>query len=51
MVEEPEKIVFGLKAIMKAVGVERGIIGIEKNKPDAILALKDYATRMRKIYM
>ncbi|NLW22422.1 MAG: electron transport complex subunit RsxC [Tissierellia bacterium] len=41
MVEEPEKIVFGLKAIMKAVGVERGIIGIEKNKPDAILALKE----------
>ena len=40
MVEEPEKIVFGLKAIMKAVGVERGIIGIENNKPDAIEALR-----------
>ena len=41
MVEYPEKIVFGLKAIMKAVGVDRGIIGIEKNKPDAILAIKE----------
>lgn len=40
MVEYPEKIVFGLKAIMKAVGVDKGIIGIEKNKPDAITALK-----------
>ncbi len=26
---------------MKAVGVERGIIGIEKNKPDALIALKE----------
>ena len=43
MVEYPEKIVFGLKAIMKAVGVDRGIIGIEKNKPDAIQALREAA--------
>lgn len=43
MVEYPEKIVFGLKAIMKALGVERGIIGIEKNKPDAILAMREAA--------
>jgi len=43
MVEYPDKIVFGLKAIMKAVGVERGIIGIEMNKPDAILALREAA--------
>ncbi|MCF6465388.1 electron transport complex subunit RsxC [Clostridium sp. Cult2] len=41
MIEEPEKIIFGLKAIMKAVGVEKGIIGIEKNKPDAIIALRE----------
>ena len=41
MVEEPEKIVFGLRAIMKAVGVDNGIIGIESNKPDAIEALKE----------
>lgn len=36
MLEQPEKVVFGLKAIMKAVGVEKGFIGIENNKPDAI---------------
>ena len=41
MVEEPEKIVIGLKTIMKAVGVDNGIIGIENNKPDAIKALKE----------
>ena len=41
MVEEPEKIVFGLKAIMKAVNVDNGIIGIENNKPDAIKALRE----------
>lgn len=40
MVKEPEKIVFGLKAIMKAVGVTNGIIAIENNKPDAIEALR-----------
>lgn len=43
MVEYPEKIVFGLKAIMKAVGVDKGIIGIEKNKPDAISAIREAA--------
>lgn len=36
MLEEPENIVFGLKAMMKAVGVKNGFIGIENNKPDAI---------------
>lgn len=41
MVEEPEKIVFGLKIIMKAVGVDNGVIGVENNKPDAIKALRE----------
>src|SRR5699024_4053409 len=40
MVNEAEKIVFGLKAIMKAVNVDNGIIAIENNKPDAIEALR-----------
>lgn len=40
MVERPEKVVLGLKAIMKAVGVDRGFIAVENNKPDAIKALK-----------
>lgn len=40
MLEMPEKVVFGLKAIMKALNVENGFIGIENNKMDAVDALK-----------
>ncbi|AKL95081.1 electron transport complex RnfABCDGE type C subunit [Clostridium aceticum] len=36
MLETPDDIVYGLKAMMKAVGVKKGYIGIENNKPDAI---------------
>ena len=36
MMEKGEEIVIGLKLIMKALNVEKGIIGIENNKPDAI---------------
>ena len=35
MLEQPKEIVEGLKIIMKILGVHRGIIGIESNKPDA----------------
>lgn len=41
MVEKSDEIVYGLKAIMKAVGVDKGFIGIEENKPDAISAMKE----------
>ncbi|MBS4537187.1 electron transport complex subunit RsxC [Clostridium sp. D2Q-11] len=36
MLEQPDMIIKGLKAIMKAVDVKKGYIGIENNKPDAI---------------
>lgn len=36
MLENPEDVVFGLQALMKALGVKKGFIGIETNKPDAI---------------
>lgn len=36
MLEYPEDVVFGLQALMKALGVKQGYIGIETNKPDAI---------------
>ncbi|MGE5560627.1 MAG: electron transport complex subunit RsxC [Chloroflexota bacterium] len=36
MLERPQDIVLGFKALMKAAGVTRGYIGIEDNKPDAI---------------
>lgn len=36
MLEEPEDVIYGLQALMKAIGVEKGYIGIEDNKTDAI---------------
>jgi electron transport complex protein RnfC len=41
MLEHSEDILFGLKAIMKAVGVEKGYVGIENNKPDAIKKMQE----------
>lgn len=43
MLEEPEKVVWGLKALMRATGASKGYIGIEENKPDAIEALSKAA--------
>lgn len=36
MLERPTEIVEGLKILMKILGVKKGYIGIEANKPDAI---------------
>ena len=41
MVEESEKIIDGLKIIMRVTDVHRGLIGIEMNKPDAIEVMKE----------
>ena len=49
MLEQPEKVIFGLKAIMKAVGVKKGSIGVEDNKKDAIEALKKAAINEQNI--
>ncbi len=35
MMERPDDVIAGMRLLMKAVGVERGIVGIEANKPDA----------------
>lgn len=40
MVESPERILKGLRAAMRAMGVQRAVVGIEDNKPDAIQAMK-----------
>lgn len=40
MVEKPEAVVYGLRLLMKAIGVARGSICVEANKPDAIAALR-----------
>ncbi len=40
MLEKTEEIVFGLKAMLKALGAGEGIIGVEDNKPDALRAME-----------
>jgi len=40
MLEHPREILEGLKIIMQAVNAERGIVGIEANKSDAISVLE-----------
>lgn len=40
MLEDPASVIFGLKAVMKALGVHLGFIAVEDNKPDAIEALQ-----------
>ena len=40
MLERAEDVIYGAKAIAKAVGASRIIVGIENNKPDAIEKLK-----------
>jgi len=45
MLEQPEKVVYGLKTIMKALGVSKGYIGIENNKKDAIKIMKETCSK------
>ncbi len=41
MIERTDDLITGLRLIMKAVGVAKGAIGIENNKPEAINKLKE----------
>jgi electron transport complex protein RnfC len=45
MLEKGEEILIGLSILMKAAHANRGVIGIENNKPDAITHLKDIVGR------
>lgn len=45
MMEQGEEILIGIEILMKALEVNRAIIGIENNKKDAIAHLKQLATR------
>ena len=52
MVEYPERVLHGLRIMMRCTGAPRAVIGIEKNKPDAIEAIrkhlpKDLAVEVR----
>ena len=39
MAEYPARVHFGIRVMMHAIGVEKCVIGVERNKPDAIEAL------------
>ncbi|HEX6911515.1 MAG TPA: electron transport complex subunit RsxC [Longimicrobium sp.] len=41
MVEHPARVWFGTRIMMRALGVERAVIGVEMNKPDAVQALRE----------
>ncbi len=41
MVEHPERVHFGIRVMMQCLGVDRAVVGIEKNKPDAIARMRE----------
>jgi len=41
MIEKPKEVVEGLKVLMKILNVQKGYIGIEDNKPEAIAKMKE----------
>lgn len=43
MRDYPEKVIKGLKIIMRALGVHKGAVGIEDNKPEAIARMREAA--------
>ncbi len=49
LLEHPDEVLVGVSLIMKAVGVSRGYIGIENNKPDAIALMKEHAATYKDI--
>ena len=49
MMEHAEEIIVGLQLLMKAAKVERGYIGIEENKPEAIALLTEKASHDARI--
>jgi len=55
MLEKAERVIAGLRYILKSVGCEKGIIGIEENKPDAIslfeeLTVNDAIINVKPLY-
>ena len=45
MLEKADELMVGISILMKALGVERALIGVENNKPDAIANLKQKASQ------
>lgn len=44
MLEHGEEIIVGIQILMKALGINKAVIGIEKNKPDAIENMRRLAS-------
>lgn len=49
MLDRPTEIIEGLKIIMKILGVKKGYVGIESNKPDAVEAMRRAASNSPEI--
>jgi len=49
MLEKGEEIITGIRIIMKALNVEKAMVGIENNKPDAIARLSEIASGYKNI--
>ena len=43
MVEQPERVLKGLRAAMRAFGTDKGVVAIEDNKPDAVEGMRKAA--------
>lgn len=40
MAEQPDRVFLGLRIMMRALGVAKAVVGIERNKPDAVAAME-----------
>ncbi len=49
MQERADDVVLGLRLMMRAIGVERAMIGVEDNTPDSIRALTEAASEYKQI--
>ena len=49
LLEFADDVIYGLKAILKAVGAEKGVIVIEDNKPDAIQLMTEKTADLENI--
>jgi Na+-translocating ferredoxin:NAD+ oxidoreductase subunit C len=49
MIEHPKDILEGLRILMKVLGVNKGSVGIEDNKPAAIKSMKEAASELEGI--
>ena len=41
MVEHPDRVHFGVRIMMQCLGTSRAVIGVERNKPDALARLRE----------